>query len=81
MLPTTLLTCAAILGITSALPFENALEKRNNPTDLPQNIVQLHQNNPDTYYGDTARTTQDVLLYQDVNASGLFPSSAQPELS
>lgn len=70
MLPTTFITIAAILGVASALPVESNLEKRNNPTDLPQNIVQLHQNDPDTYYGDTARTTQQVLLYQDVNASG-----------
>lgn len=76
MLPTTLLTLGAILGITSALPVEYALDKRVcGSVSLPQTLVQLHENDPDTPYGDTAHTNQDMLLYQDVNgASGMFHS-------
>ncbi|KAE8454161.1 hypothetical protein EG329_005086 [Mollisiaceae sp. DMI_Dod_QoI] len=70
MLPTTLLTLGAILGITSALPVEYALDKRVcGSVSLPQTLVQLHENDPDTPYGDTAHTNQDMLLYQDVNGA------------
>ncbi|KUJ19508.1 uncharacterized protein LY89DRAFT_642594 [Mollisia scopiformis] len=71
MLPTTLLTIGAILGITSALPVESILERQSNcPTDLPQNLVHLYQDDPDTYYSNLAQTNQEMLLYQDVNSAG-----------
>lgn len=67
MLPTTLLTLGAILGITSALP---TIDKRVcGSYSMPQYLVQLHENDPDTPYTNTGRQSQDMLLYQDVNGA------------
>jgi len=72
MLPTTpLLLLAAALGLVTAHPVKRQ-PSNCGVLNMPYEYFQLHQDDPDTAYPNTASTDQSVLIYQDVNANGPY---------
>jgi hypothetical protein len=70
MLPATpLLLLATALGLVTAHPVKRQ-PSNCGVLNMPYEYFQLHQDDPDTAYPNTAPTDQSVLIYQDVNANG-----------